>query len=289
MSLSILWAILITTLGTWWLYLIYKLGQGLNQFPEFSKQTGLPKNYLKLVIYEGAAFFILILLVSVAVFVFYLRGQKRTNQLQEFFASLTHELKTPLASIRLQTEVIFELIEKLKNDRLEKLAQRQISDVQNLETQMDKLLQLSRLNRGGKLQLNSLELNSFLFACISKWSTGLNIQTKLKKPIYIMADEFALELIFRNLFENTKNHSGDTFAQIEIIESKDIIQIVYSDHGKFDGNINKLGNIFYKHNSKKGSGIGLYLTTLLIKKMNGKVSFDNKNGFTINLFLGVAK
>jgi signal transduction histidine kinase len=51
---------------------------------------------------------------------------------------------------------------------------------------------------------------------------------------------------------------------------------LYDDFGKkFTGDINHLGELFYKHNSSKGSGIGLYLIKNLLRKMNGKLEILN--------------
>ena len=47
-----------------------------------------------------------------------------------------------------------------------------IEDTKNLETQMDKILQLSRMEQGGNLNPSNLEIHSFIKETLSKWSLG---------------------------------------------------------------------------------------------------------------------
>ena len=266
--LIILFALLALALlgiATWWFYLLVNL-----------KSINTKENFISMVAWEGATFLILISLISAIIFAYYLKDQKKTRDVQAFFSSLTHELKTPLASIRLQADVISNLLESSKNKQLHSLSERMIEDTKNLETQMDKILQLSRMEQGGNLNPSNLEIHSFIKETLSKWSLGeQDFQIKsIKKNIQVLADPFALELVFRNLLENSKNHSPNELITIDISEkSSDTILIEYSDQGTFRGDPQRLGTLFYKHNSPKGSGIGLYLIKKLMKKMKGQVSF----------------
>jgi signal transduction histidine kinase len=152
-----------------------------------------------------------------------------------------------------------------------------IEDTKNLETQMDKILQLSRMEQGGNLNPKSLNIYLFIREALEKWCLGeQDFQVTSKdKNFQIMADPFALELILRNLLENSKNHSPQEMIKIDILQrdSSEIL-VEYSDRGAFKGNPKKLGTLFYKHNSPKGSGIGLYLIKKLMKKMNGELIFN---------------
>jgi K+-sensing histidine kinase KdpD len=99
---------------------------------------------------------------------------------------------------------------------------------------------------------------------------NVNIQSS-SDQLFVEADDFALELIIKNMFENTKHHSQSKNVSILFIETNDHIELLYKDEGKFTGDVEKLGSLFYKHNSSKGSGIGLYLSKLLMEKMGGRL------------------
>lgn len=243
--------LLIMALGTWWLYLVVKL----------SDKLGKGDSFLNMAKWEGSTFLVFLLLISAALFYFYYQDLKKANSLQAFFASLTHELKTPLASIRLQAEVINST---LTDERSSSLVNRLIEDTQTLEDELDKILQLSRMERGGQLNITSIDLRTYLHK--------FNFSYPQDQDYRVQADEFALKLIIRNLLDNTAKHCRNPQQAVDINlyrENKKIV-LHYNDHGSpFTGDPKKLGNLFYKHDSSKGSGIGLYLIKKLMLKMQG--------------------
>ncbi len=100
-----------------------------------------------------------------------------------------------------------------------------------------------------------------------------------------MADELALNMIFRNLFENTLRHNSSSMKirVSSVLQGNNVI-VTYDDFGKkFTGPVEKLGELFYKYDSSKGSGIGLYLIKSLMKKMRGNfvVKYDQRLCFVM--------
>ena len=94
--LSVIWLGVIMVLGLWWLFLLLEISGELD------------RNLIRMVVWEGMAFLLLLFFISATLCYFYLQNLKKGRSLASFFAALTHELKTPLASIRLQAEVIGE-------------------------------------------------------------------------------------------------------------------------------------------------------------------------------------
>lgn len=285
LRLSFLWAATLLLLGGWWLYLLLGLGKKLEELGPLD--SSIP-NLANLVKWEGTTFIVLLVLLSTSMLFLYFKDQKKTKSLQDFFASLTHELKTPLASIRLQAEVITELIEKKYQDTsLQNLTERLLEDTSKLETQMDKILQLSRLERGGGMNLTAVELENFLLKMKKAWGRDLPLDLpKNINDLVVHADEFALELIFKNLFENTRNHAGSSQKITLIVDPrKQDVLISYRDGGLFDGDASRLSELFYKHNSSKGSGIGLYLIKKSLKQMNGDLDIETTPELVFHLRL----
>ena len=103
----------------------------------------------------------------------------------------------------------------------------------------------------------------------------------------VWADEFALKIIFKNLFENSINHGPATKnIHIKIESTKDLVHLAYTDHGQsFAGNMNKLGELFYKYQSPQGTGIGLYLIKNLTTKMGGHFQIENNDSLIFKLIL----
>jgi len=261
--LSLVWAGVLLLLGGWWIYLIFNFENILVQIDRI--------RITKMIVWEGGSFIVLLLSLSISLLILYVKDQRKTKSLQAFFASLTHELKTPLASIRLQGEVINEILASKNDSSLNKLSARLLEDTGKLESQMDKILQLSRIERGGELSLTSLKIIPFIKNLAKKWASGLSIEIEAEDlETTIVADEFALELMIKNLFENTRLHTKSQNVKIKISKMPETVVLTYQDQGEFTGDKNKLGTLFYKHNSGKGSGIGLYLTNKLLTKMHGK-------------------
>lgn len=255
--------------GLWWLYLLFELGA------ELGKLEGAALEYTKLIRMlelEGTTFVIVLFTGGVFAGWVYLQDLKKSRSIQAFFSSLTHELKTPLASMRLQAEVIEEMLPSENSDQLSTLVKRMIEDSQSLETQMDKALQLARLEQGGVFPLKKLELESFFNRILIRYKESYQVNLDLNHE-FIYADEFALELIFKNFLENTKRHQPKvTKIDITTVQEGQMIKLVYNDHGKaFKGDMSKLGQLFYKHNSSQGTGVGLYLTKRLATAMKGQL------------------
>jgi signal transduction histidine kinase len=269
--LSMLYAGIILALGSWWLYLIVKYGE---KIAEITGEGG--ERTLKMVKWEGGTFLTLLILLSASLLFLYWKDQIKTKGLQAFFASMTHELKTPLASIRLQSEVLAEELEENTDPKIERLVGRLIEDTNKMETQMDKILQLSRIEGGGTLNLITVDLRELLENAKKRWGHSLKISMSLCEDCHIRGDELGLQLILRNLFENTLNHANSKEATISLTEEGTFLILEYSDNGNFQGDPKKLGNLFYKFNSKKGSGIGLYLIKKLTQAMKGIVDITTR-------------
>ena len=256
--------LLVLVLGAWWLYLLTVLAAMLG--PTQSKVGNMVK-------WEGSTFLAPIVLCGLGPALLYWRDLKKTRALQALFASLTHELKTPLASMRLQAEVIRDLIADESHDhgQLTSLTSRLIQDTSKFEHELDKGLQLSRLEGHGPLTLVSVELARF----IRKTATKQVVAVAVQGTGTVLADEMALAMIFRNLLENTQRHSKSLRATISLEARGDHVLCTYDDHGAdFTGNRGQLGQLFYKHDSKKGSGIGLYLVKQLMLAQQGHMSFS---------------
>ena len=279
LAISIISFVGVLALGGWWLYLVVKLST--------TPEVVLTTDFIKLAKWEGGTFLILLTSLTISFYYLYYKDLRKTKSLQDFFSGLTHELKTPLASIRLQGEV---LQEKLNLDEAQaKLFERLIDDTQNLEIQMDKIIQLSRVERDRSLNLQSKSIKDELKRIVSQFSGDLSIELNNLQDLKVLIDPFALELIFKNLFENTKHHSNNDEVAIGLESSDDYIKIIYNDGGQFSGDIKKLGKLFYTHHQTRGSGIGLYLSIKLTKMMNGDFRIETSPNFFITITLPLNK
>ena len=267
-------------LGAWWLFLVFKLSSALQGIDS----SVLPANLALMVRLEGLSFFLLTLIVGIAIGWVFWQDHKKTRSLQTFYSTLTHELKTPLASMRLQAQVLSETMKGLNIDpkekeKVERYGKRLEEDVVRLEGELDKHLQLSRTLRGGNLAHSPVSLVPLILSEAKKHqSIELNLEKAISNPV-VIGDQTALNIIFKNLFENTARHNKSQQKQVTIsIKGENgKVRVIYDDHGeKFCGNLDRLGKLFYKHDSPKGSGIGLYLVKKLVQRQGGQFVVSNE-------------
>jgi signal transduction histidine kinase len=285
-ALTLLWVVMLLGLGSWWLYLVFKLHSTLSSLniPELGSQN----RFLNMMKWEGSFFFIFLVLLGASLFIMYIRDMRKSKAMQAFFSSLSHELKTPLASMRLQAEVIKDLIEdeSHSHDQLADLTKRLIEDTHKLESELEKSLQLSRIEQDAVMTLVPVSMERFLRRQEQKLQTPLKVELDIAPDSQeVLADELSLNMIFRNLFENTLRHNKET-QRVSITAKRNgpYVEIVYDDFGKkFQGDLRHLGELFYKFNSSKGSGIGLYLVKNLMHKMKGSFEILNKERLVFKL------
>lgn len=285
-GLTLLWVFMLLGLGSWWLFLVFKLHATMSELN--IPQLGSQSRFLNMMRWEGSFFFIFLILLSGSLFVMYFRDMKKSKAMQAFFSSLSHELKTPLASMRLQAEVIKDMIEDEthNHDQLANLTKRLIEDTHKLESELEKSLQLSRIEQDAPMTLVPVSVERFIKRQEQKLQSPLKVELHMDMDAKeVMADELALSMIFRNLFENTLRHNKTT-QRVSITTRKHgpLVEITYDDFGKkFAGDMDSLGQLFYKFESTKGSGIGLYLIKHLMRKMQGQLEILNEERLKFRL------
>ena len=277
-------------LGSWWLFLVFKLSNALEGITSQKPQG----NLINMIKWEGTTFIVFLIILSITLLYIYFQDHKKTKALQAFFSSLTHELKTPLASIKLQSEVINDLLEdealeKNTKEKFQKYTKRLIQDSIKLEDQLDNHLQLSRVERGGFLNLRQIPIKSFLSKELKRYESSIHLDLNISDKdddLTLLADDFALQTILRNLIDNSLKHAKveNVKACVEI-KNNEMIELHYSDNGQeFKGDPSSLSNLFYKHGSPKGSGIGLYLIKNQMRQMKGHIIIDAKENLKVTLY-----
>jgi signal transduction histidine kinase len=246
-----------------------------------------------MLMWESLSYFALLIASTGVLFWLYLRDARRTRSLQAFFASLTHELRTPLTSIRLQAESISDGLA----DRPEQkhLVQRLLEDSQRLEMQVDRVLELARVEGGGPIFTQAVQIRPWLERVIRDWQQHQSERVEIElniQDVRVHADQVALQLILRNLLENAVRHSKVEKVKIRISSEStpNGVFLVFADNGAgYAGNTKYLGKLFEKGESSQGAGVGLYLVQVLMKRMGGRAEFGARSGFQVSLLFPEAR
>lgn len=286
-AITIVWVLLLFLLMGWWGLVVYSQAEKIAELRVLAGESS-PQALLewsrtqRMLIAEAGAYFVLLAGLTGAMVWLYWRDRRRMKALQAFLASVTHELKTPLTSIRLQAESLSESPAGASSALIERL----LEDTSRLEAQVEKTLELARLEGGGASMLQPLPLAGWLerFRAGPQVPPGVTLTLEADpqaRAALVLADPSALQVIFRNLMENTLRHSQSTPAQVQVslTQHGEHLRATVSDHGRgFSGDARRLGGLFFRGSGSQGAGVGLYLIRTLMTRMGGQARFSATPG-----------
>ena len=216
---------------------------------------------------------------------------QRTEQMLvvgELAAGLVHEIKNPLAGIKVSVEVLTEDDNISKEDKESML--KVIQEINRIESLLKGLLNFAK---PPKPQFMSVDLNDILYKTIDFSLRHLSMKSQEPDAIKvlkdlgtglpeIMADTLQLQQAFLNLLLNAVDampHGGTLGVKTYYEEQDDLIIIEISDTGKgLDEAIKD--KIFqpYVTTKSKGTGLGLAITRRLIEQQGGDIRAENNKG-----------
>ena len=211
-------------------------------------------------------------------------AEKEANDAKkELVAKLSHDIKTPVASIKSTSEIGYEYTkdEKIKN----------YFNQINIKTDQIKLLVdnlfNSSINDIKEIDVNPSNHNSSILKGLIINSDYLNKLNSFEIPdcnIYI--DKVRIQQVFDNIINNSYKYAN-TKIDIEVIENNDYLTISFRDYGNGVDEI-ELPILTEKYKrgknvkDKDGAGLGLYITKYFMDKMNGELKLENSNpGFKV--------
>ncbi|MDO9548174.1 MAG: HAMP domain-containing sensor histidine kinase [Candidatus Marinimicrobia bacterium] len=211
----------------------------------------------------------------------------QTRLYDNFISSITHELKTPLASIQLYIETLISY-EDISGNQVRSFVEKMHSEIVRLNKMINSILEVGRLeNRNAIYNCRIMNANATLKAI---WE-DLRVQYNLEKSQFqtdgntqsqVVLDQTAIRLVFENLIDNSLKYSPDNpRIEIQVSESDKYIQIRYRDYGNGISHqqLKKIFKKFYRitdmqNPSVRGTGLGLYLVKGIINFHGGNITAD---------------
>lgn len=242
-----------------------------------------------------------ILLASVIASLLYLfkiiRHQKNLAEVKnDLISNITHEFKTPLATIGIAMEGITQFNSEKADEKTQRYAQITTEQVKKLNLMVEKLLETATLD-SSQLIVNKepVNLNELLTTCIKNQNITSEKTISIHLPeqnISCLADAFHLENALNNIIDNALKYGGNEI-NITLKNTPKNIQILISDSGTSLKETQKqlIFDKFYRIptgniHEIKGFGIGLYYTKKIIEKHHGNIAVElqkNKTIFKIEL------
>lgn len=187
---------------------------------------------------------------------------------------LTHELRTPIASLLLQVNQINKNIEEIPLETQDQLLKIE-SQVYRLKHLAEKSSSYLQTNDTELIALNKVSIPSLKEYCEELLFEYEENQIKLNiiNDTDVVSDPYWLRMCIGNLIENALRY-GKAPIELEINSNKESISIIVRDHGEIPYlNIKEL--LKSKHNSSKGLGLGLIIVNKTLKEMGAKLSLSS--------------
>ncbi len=137
------------------------------------------------------------------------------------------------------------------------------------------------------IKRHTLKVANWVFVTFAHHLPKMAIEVSGENP-RVLGDRRALESIVRNLAQNAGRHGQATKLNIEIDSRSGFVDVRFRDNGiGFKGDRRRLGIIFDRQTGTSGSGIGLYLVSKLVQRMQGEVLLEElpTPGFSVTLRL----
>jgi len=217
------------------------------------------------------------------------REQKLQEQKKNFLLSVTHELKSPLASIK----ILLQTIQKrdLTKTQILDFIDKSLRDVERLDDMVENMLLASKIdNRSYTFPKANFNLSVLVDSIvnrlqISKCDNQQIVDAEIEPKIEITGDKFALTSVVTNLIENAIKYSGPCESVVVKLFSKDgKIHLQVADHGIGidDSEKARIFERFYRVGSEetrntKGTGLGLFIVKQVLDKHEATIRVkDNR-------------
>ena len=293
-AIQIIWILILVS----WIYWFLGRHRQLKELAIQYQAEWLPQKTDWLILAEGIVLLVAILVGIYVIFIYWRRQSSLYKAQQRFISQVTHELKSPLASLQLHLDTI--QMRPPTTEQLNQFVNLMQKDCGRLDAMINNLLHASRIqHKDSFLNLQPGNLSEMIESYLRTKRTSLSPDTDLdwtiEPGLVASFDADAIGTVLRNLIENAVLYAdGPARIRVEIRRNASMAHIVFSDSGRVIPRKlrKKIFNMFYRirHPGKsvRGSGLGLFIVQNIIKMHNGRIWLEapkDKKGNTFHLLL----
>ncbi|HTL81782.1 MAG TPA: ATP-binding protein [Bacteroidia bacterium] len=250
-----------------------------------SLEKKLHKEWM-MVLGEGSVFLVLLILGISRTRNSFRKEAEMNERQKNFILSVTHELRSPLASIRLQMETLKK--RELPKEKQEEIQNNAIEDIDRLNTLIENILVATRLdNHLYILKKSQGDISSAVERTIQRLQPVISkdhvMKIDVQADVNAEFDEVALQSVLSNLIENAAKYSPDgKTILVQLKKNSNGINIVVKDEGPGipDDEKPKVFDRFYRSGNEetrrtKGTGLGLYIVKNLVTAHGWEIGLRN--------------
>ena len=231
----------------------------------------------------GITFLGLILAGVITYLVLSIKSINLNRRQSNFIDSVTHELKSPIASLKLYLQTLSR--RQVPREQEADFYEFMLEDVERLDQLINHMLEVGRVERGdAQREIREVDLGELLTHCAEtvclRYRLPMETVELQLQPCVINGSKVDLDMIFRNLIDNAVKYGGQepkVVVKVELLPG-DRVAIMVSDNGpgipkamrrKIFGRFVRLGMELERE--KLGTGLGLYIVRTLVRRHRGMI------------------
>jgi signal transduction histidine kinase len=235
--------------------------------------------------WEGG-FFLAVLGICMVVLWHALREEGRMRRRQQnFIAAVSHELKSPLASLQLGAETLH--LRDLPPERSRAVVERMLGDLRRMGDLVSKILDATRLDHGHiRLRRESVRVARIVDSVLEGFvvaaeQAGVRLESRVPDDVEVLADPLATTTVVRNLVENAVKATaaaggGSVELRAERTDGHVRLEVRDDGHGFRREESGRLFEKFYRpgdelRRKSPGSGLGLFIVRGFMQLEQGRV------------------
>jgi len=230
----------------------------------------------------GSLLFLVVLIGVVMYLSLSIKAINLTRRQSNFIDSVTHELKSPIASLKLYLQTMS--LRDVDLEQRNKFQQFMMADIERLDGLISHLLDAGNIERKhiGE-ETETIDLGELLVGCAATVSARYRIDESVIEcdlsDCRIKADRVDAVMIFRNVIDNAVKYAGSpprVQVASRVVGEHVVVEISDNGEGIPKGFRQKVFGRFFRlgaelQRKKPGTGLGLYIVRTLVKRLGGKV------------------
>lgn len=302
----------ILVFSVWWAYFLYKTNEtaylerveinasnfeqkhpNQNYFvtAEFKDLNGKYNRKRTMILLEGSVFVILLFIGLLIVRRILMQEIELAELQKNFMLSISHELKSPLASVKLNLQTLSQ--RQPEKTIADKLLHNSATDIDRLEALINNILLASKLEAKPAQNTREINISDICFAVAEKQKNNtkhIDILENIEENIDYKTDAVEFTSVVNNLIENAIKYSAEkTKIAVSLNENEREIELKVADEGYGipKEERSRIFEKFYRIGSEntrksKGTGLGLYIVKRFVEANRGTITVsDNKPCGTI--------
>lgn len=214
--------------------------------------------------------------------------EKEQMKLKDYIENISHQLKTPLTSMRLNEELLIEIVkDKAQKDMVESIYLQTLK----MEQLVNELLVLALIDSNSVTfhfeKITVKEILQLVEEDLKFMLEEKDVQLNIMNDSFILCDPKWIQEAFKNIIKNSIEKCPHSVIDISVQEFDSLVTVIIHDHGEgfSEADFTHVFERFYRgtKNDYNGVGIGMALSKEIIEKHHGLIKISNNKGAVIEI------